>query len=73
MGSGLEPMMQTATPPRIVHGDFPHLCPGDACAVCHFVSKRRLERVRDAAYRAVDKLDIPDARATLNRAMARTA
>lgn len=38
MGSGLEPMMQNATPPRLIRGSFPHLCPGYGCAVCQFVA-----------------------------------
>lgn len=59
--------MQTATPPRLVRGDFPHLCPGDACAVCAYLAARAL-RVHDnarltaseiAGYKEFDRRDRP--------------
>ncbi len=36
--------MMTARPPRLIHGSFPHLCPGEGCAVCAFVMTRDLTR-----------------------------
>ncbi len=36
--------------PRLVRSDFPHLCPGDGCAVCTFV------RMTGRAARTVDRV-----------------
>jgi hypothetical protein len=38
--------MQFAHPPRLVRGDFPHLCPGEGCAVCAWLAGHRDSRHR---------------------------
>src|SRR5262252_7332805 len=36
---------------RVVLGAFPHVCPGDGCAVCWWVSRRRWRRAMAEAMR----------------------